>query len=166
MRVPSAPWLAKYMRATGLLIAGGIIGGAFFMVLYAHSFNTLYMENQRLKSENQEMRKTLDPLLQNKSRMAVISQIKLGLFSTPGSEPLSELTTLQLKRQLANDLETLRGRRTEGIEDSLLVARRIIGRKVYTLDRDQEYTMELVLIMIRSSELMIWSEVKPYIRAD
>jgi len=154
------------MRATGLLLAGGIIGGAFFMLLYAHSFDALYMENQRLKTENQEMKKTLEPLLQNKDQLSVISRIKLGLFAAPGTEPLSELTVMQLKRQLGNDLETLRGSKVDGIDNSLLVARRIVGRKVYTLDKEQEYTMELVLIMIHTNELSIWAEVKPYIRPD
>jgi hypothetical protein len=166
VRIPSVDWLVLYMRSIGLVIAGAIIGGALFMAVYSHNFSLLYMEKERLVAENIDMRKTLEPLLQNKDKRATVSQFKLNLFSAPRTEPLSELAVMQLKRLLTNDLETLRGLSIDGIDDSLLVARQIIRRKVYEIDKDQEYRVDVVLVMIRTSELALWMEVRPHIRSD
>lgn len=166
MRVPSVDWLSKYMRSAGLVAAGAIIGAALFMAVYQHNFSLLYMENQRLKTENDDMRKTLEPYLKNKNRSSVVRQIKINLLTMPDGRALDEITTIQLKRLLAGDLESLRGRSVDSAAESMIVAERIIGRKVYSLEKDQEFTVDIRLILIKSGELTLWTEVRPHIRSN
>jgi len=166
VRIPSADWIFTYMRAIGLIAAGMIIGSACFMAVYQHNFSLLYMENQQLKTDNEDMRKTLEPYLKNKTNLSVIRQIKLNVFASPGTPELDEIIIIQLKKKLAGDLEAIRGRPLDSAAETLLVAKKIVERKVYTIDLDQEFTMELGLILIKSADLTIWAEVRPYIRSD
>ena len=166
MRVPSMDWLATYMRAGGLIAAGMIIGGALFMSLYHHNFSILYMEKERLKTEVEELKKTLEPLQQNNNRSSIIHQINVHLITPQESDELDEITSLQLKRQLSTDLALFRGKSTDSITDSLLIAKRIIERKIYSLDKAQEFRLLLQVYLIKSGQLSIWAEVRPYIRSD
>lgn len=165
MRVPSPYLIGRYMRAAGLLIAGAIIGSAVFMSIYQHNFNLLFLENQRLQTENDELRKTLDPLLKNKNRPSLVSQLKIHLASPMDGKELDEVTATELRRILQNDLEPLRGRTVDAAADSMLVAKRIIERKVYRLSDDQEFTLELQLSVFKGDTLSIWVMASPHVRS-
>ena len=165
MRVPSASWFSLYVRAFGLVIAGMVIGSAVFMVIYQHNFELLYLDNQRLAEENSDLRKTLEPYVKD-NRQSVVRQFKLHIYSDWGDKAPDEITTTDLRRKLQNDLESLRGRTFESAADSLLVARGIIHRKIYKLEDNQEFTIELQLVVLKGDTLTIWSNVKPYVRND
>lgn len=166
MRVPSAYWTVRYMRAAGLLIAGAVIGSAVFMSVYQHNFEIIILENQRLKAENEELKKTLDPFLKNKDRPSLINQMKIHIASPIGAGELDEVTATEIRRILQNDLEPLRGRTVDAAADSMLVAKRIIERKVYILSDNQEFTLELQLSVFKGDTLSIWVMASPHVRAN
>jgi hypothetical protein len=166
MRTPSMVWFARYMRAAGLIIAGMIIGAAMFMAAYQHNFDLLFRENQQLRTENEEIRKTLEPYIKDKNRTAIVRQIKINIFTPASSDSLDEITTTELRRKLQSDLEVIRGRSFDSAADSLLVARRIIHRKVYTLVDKQEFTIQLPLFLLKGDTLTIWAEVNRYLPSD
>jgi len=166
MRVPSAYWLVRYMRAAGLLVAGAVIGSAVFMSVYQHNFELLVLENRRLAAENEELSKTLEPLLKNKDRPSIVNQIKINIASPVGSAALDEVTATELRRILQNDLEPLRGRTVDAAADSMLVVKRLVERKVYRLSDNQEFTLELQLSVIKGDILSIWVMASPHVRSD
>lgn len=166
MRVPSIEWLMRYMRAGGLVAAGMIIGSALFMALYQHNFSLLYMEKEQLKAANDELIKQLEPLRLHENQSSAIRQIAIQLLTPPGAEPPDEVTAMQLKRMLAADLDLLRGRSSESAADALLIAKRIISRKIYTIEKDREYRFDIQLVIMKSGVLTIWAEARAHIRAD
>lgn len=75
MKIPARDWFNPYMRAIGLIAAGMVIGSALFMSIYQHNFSILSDDNERLISENHEIRKELEPLIRkqnNKIRKSVV----------------------------------------------------------------------------------------------
>lgn len=166
MRVPSVDWLMKYMRAGGLIAAGMIMGSAYFMVLYQHNFSLLYMEKEQLQAENDDLKKQLEPFRENQNRSAFIHQITIRLLIPSGAEALDEIAEMQLKRLLASDLDLLRGRSPDSAADALVIAKRIINRKIYSLEKDRDYRLDIQLVLIKSGELQIWAEARPHIRID
>lgn len=166
MRVPSGAWVMKHLRAGGLVAAGMIIGAAIFMSVYQQNFSSLYMEKERLRIENEELKKTLEPYRKNQSRTSEIREIAIQLTVPPGIDPPDEITAIELRRKLAADLDLLRGKSPETAAESMMVARRIIESKVYTLDKNSEYRMSVDIILIKSGVLTVWTEARPYIRED
>jgi hypothetical protein len=166
MRVPSMTWINQYMRAIGLIAAGIVIGSALFMALYQHNFNILYLENQRLITENNELRKELEPLVRKHNNPFTVRQMKVYMQSANSNNPLDDAAASDLRQLLQNDLELLRGRSIDSIAESLVIARGIIRRKIYRLPGAQEYTLDIPFIIVKNSELTIWSEARPYIQTD
>lgn len=156
----------KHLRAGGLVAAGMVIGAALFMSVYQQNFSSLYMEKERLRMENEELKKTLEPYRKNQSQSSEIREIVVQLSVPPGSESPDEMTAIDLRRKLAADLDLLRGKPPETAAESLIVARRIIENKIYTLDKNTEYRMAVDIILIKSGVLTIWAEVRPHIRED
>jgi hypothetical protein len=76
------------------------------------------------------------------------------------------MTAIELRRKLAADLDLLRGKSPETAAETLIVARRIIENKVYTLDKDSEFRLDVDVILIKSGVLTIWAEARPFIRED
>lgn len=166
MRVPSIDWLIRYMRAGGLVAAGMIIGSAFFMTLYQHNFSLLYMEKEQLQAENDDLKKQLEPLQRNENQSSAIRQITINLLTPTGADPPDEITAMQLKRLLASDLDLLRGRTPESAADSLIIAKRIINRKIYAIEKDREFRFDIQMVMMKSGVMSIWAEVRSHIRSD
>lgn len=166
MRVPAMDWVMKHLRAGGLVAAGMVIGAAVFMSVYQQNFSSLYMEKERLRMENEELKKTLEPYRNKQSQSSEIREIVVQLSAPPGSEAPDEMTAIDLRRKLAADLDLLRGKPPETAAESLIVARRVIENKVYTLDKNAEYRLAVDVILIKSGVLTIWAEVRPYIRED
>ena len=166
MKVPTQEWLNLYMRAIGLLIAGMIIGSAFFMMAYQHNFHILYMENQKLLTANQQMRKELEPFIHKQKNQTIVRQIKIHIQPKNSANSLDEVTVAELQRRLQNDLELLRGRSIESAADSLMVIRGIIRSKIYPLPDDKKFKLEISLVILKNSELLVWSEAHPYIDVD
>lgn len=166
MRVPSGDWFIQYMRAGGLVIAGVIIGSALFMLLHQHNFSLLYMEKERLKTENEDLKKSLASLEQNKNQSAVIRKITLYFLAAPEGSLPDEISTIRLRRMIVSDLDLLRGKSPDTAVEVMIIARRIIERKIYSLDKEAEYRVEPQLIVIRNGDMQIWIEAKPYIRSD
>ncbi len=166
MKVPSRAWFNPYMRAIGLIAAGMIIGSALFMSIYQHNFGILYEDNQRLRRENEEIHKELEPLVRKQNNKITIRQIRIHVQSVSGLAPIEDAVATELQLGLQRDLELLRGIPIDSITNSLTVAKGIIKRKVYRLSGDQEYTIDIPTVIIKNSELTIWSEARPYIRND
>lgn len=166
MKVPTRAWFNPYMRAIGLIVAGMVIGSALFMSIYQHNFGILYEDNQRLRNENEEIHKELEPLIQKKNNKITIRQIRIHIQSSAAGNPLEEAAVSELRRGLQRDLELLRGVSIDSVIDSLTVAKGIIKRKIYRLSGEQEYTLDIPIIIIKNSELTIWSEAHPYIRNE
>ncbi len=166
MKVPTRAWFNPYMRAIGLIAAGMVIGSALFMSIYQHNFSILYEDNQRLRTENEEIHKELEPLIQKKNNKITIRQIRIHIQSNAADNPLEEAAVSELRRGLQRDLELLRGLSIDSIIDSLTVAKGIIKRKVYRLSGEKEYTLDIPMIIIKNSELTIWVEAHPYIRNE
>jgi hypothetical protein len=166
MRVPPSEWVMRHLRAGGLVAAGMIIGAAVWMSVHQHNFSVLYMEKERLRLENEELKKTLEPYRKTQSRSSEIREIAVQLYTPPGGEATDEMTAMELRRKLAADLDLLRGKPPETAAEAMIVARRIISNKVYTLDRDAEYRLSVDIVLIKSGVLTIWAEVRPFIRED
>lgn len=166
MKIPTRAWFNPYMRAIGLIAAGMVIGSALFMSVYQHNFGILYEDNQRLIGENDEIRKELKPLLRKQNNKITIRQIRIHVQSSTGVDPLEDAVTSELRRGLQRDLELLRGTSIDSVTDSLLVAKGIIKRKIYRLSGDNEYTLDIPMVIVKNSELTIWSEARPYIHND
>lgn len=166
MKIPARDWFNPYMRAIGLVAAGMVIGSALFMSIYQHNFSILSDDNERLISENHEIRKELEPLIRKQNNKITIRQIRIHVQSSAAGNPLEEAVVSELRRGLQRDLELLRGTTIDSVTDSILVAKGIIKRKIYRLSGDQEYTLDIPMIIIKNSELKIWAEARPYIHND
>ncbi|MEX1029299.1 MAG: hypothetical protein WDZ91_04535 [Paenibacillaceae bacterium] len=166
MKIPTSDWFKPYMRAIGLVAAGMVIGGALFMSIYQHNFSILNDDNQRLMSENQEIRRELEPLIRKQNNKITVRQIRVHIQSIAGDNPLEEAIVSELRRALQRDLELLRGTTIDSVADSLIVAKGIIRRKIYRLPGDKEYTLDIPMIIVKNSELTIWAEARPYIHND
>lgn len=166
MKVPARAWFNPYMRAIGLIAAGMVIGSALFMSIYQHNFSILYDDNQQLISENHEIRKELEPLIRKQNNKVTIRQIRIHVQSSVDGDPLEKAVVSELRRSLQRDLELLRGTTIDSVIDSLIVAKGIITRKIYHLPGAQEFTVEIPMIIVKNSELTIWSEARPYIHND
>ena len=166
MRVPAMDWVMKHLRAGGLIAAGMIIGAAVYMSVHQQNFSALYMEKERLRVENEELKKSLEPYRRNRSQSSEIREIVVQLAVPPGGQPPDEMTAIELRRKLAADLDLLRGKSPETAAEALIVARRIIENKVYTLDKNSEFRLDVEVILIKSGVLTIWAEARPFIRED
>lgn len=166
MKIPARDWFNPYMRAIGLVAAGMVIGSALFMSIYQHNFSILSDDNERLISENHEIRKELEPLIRKQNNKITIRQIRIHVQSSAAGNPLEEAVVSELRRGLQRDLELLRGTTIDSVTDSIIVAKGIIKRKIYRLSGDQEYTLDIPMIIIKNSELTIWAEARPYIHND
>jgi hypothetical protein len=167
VRVPTVEWLRPYMRAMGLVLAGMVIGSALYMSIYAHNFSILFDDNQRLNSENQEIRKELEPLIRKQNHQIIIRQIKINMTTVGASGTILEDAVItELRRALLRDLELVRGTSIDSVTHTLIVAKGIIKRKIYRLSGEKEYTLEIPMIIIKNSELTIWVEARPYIHND
>lgn len=166
MRVPTMDWVMKHVRAGGLLAAGMIIGAAVFMSVYQQNFSSLYMDKERLRMENEELKKTLEPYRNSQNQSSEIREIVVQLSVPSGHASPDEMTAIALRRKLAADLDLLRGKSPETAAESLIVARRIIENKVYVLDKDTEYRMTVDIILIKSGVLTVWTEAVLHIPED
>jgi hypothetical protein len=166
MKIPTREWFKPYMRAFGLVAAGMIIGSALFMSIYQHNFSILNDDNQRLLIENQEIRKELEPLIRKQNNKIIIRQIRIHILSSMGDDILEEAVVSDLRRALLRDLELLRGTSIDTINDTLIVAKGIIKRKIYRLPGDKEYTLDIPMIIVKNSEITIWAGARPYLHND
>lgn len=166
MRVPSTDWVMRHLRAGGLIAAGMIIGAAAYMSVHQQNFSALYMEKERLRMENEELKKTLEPYRKHQSQASEIREIAVQLYTPPGGQAPDEMTAMELRRKLAADLDLLRGKPPETAAEAMIVARHIIANKVYTLDKNAEYRLSVDVVLIKSGVLTIWAEARPYIRGD
>jgi hypothetical protein len=167
VRIPTSEWLRPYMRAIGLVLAGMVIGSALFMSIYAQNFSILTNDNQRLNSENQEIRKELEPLIRKQNNQIIIRQIKINMSTVgAGDSILEDAVISELRRALLRDLELVRGTSINSVTHTLIVAKGIIKRKIYRISGDKEYTLEIPMIIVKNSELTIWVEARPYIHND
>ena len=161
MRVPPFERYVRFLSGFGLLLSGGVIGGALFMGLYQEGFTTLVLENERLRQENVQLSKDIDSLQKYKNRQSVVGKINVYVQKTGAdSAPLEEFVETEVRSRVYNDLQVVTGQPLSAIANNPLMYQNLIDKKIYTGIHEKDYIVNLKTMMIQPGQLTVWITVR------
>ncbi|WP_246313328.1 hypothetical protein [Paenibacillus foliorum] len=163
MKVPPFEQFTGLMKATGLLIAGGIIGCAVFTAIYHHHLNSVLILNKELQAENEKLIQDNNSYKKTKNQQSTINQIDVTVESGD-LNPLDKVTEQEIERRLRNDLSVVKGQKISYFAESPHVYQRLLAQKTYHAIMDKDYTVNVKIMLLIHTELKVWVIAKEWKR--
>lgn len=166
MRVPPFHQFRKFSQLSAVFVLGMVAGSMVYNAMFHIGFNTLWLENQDLRVQNEEYEKNILTLKKYKNSSSVIKEIKIRTESSAAkadSETLDSAIVKEIVRKMGTDLEPMRGRSVFEIDEDSKMARLLLSGKVYIV-REKEYAVSIRTMLVMEGVLQIWVEISPHIR--
>lgn len=163
MRVPSFDHFADMAKATGLLIAGAVIGSAVFMSIFHHNLNAALIENRELQAENEKLIQDNTNYKKNRNQLSTINKIEV-IVESADLDPLDKVTEQEIERRVRSDLKVIVGMKVATFAESPHVYQQLLAQKTYHAILDKDYLVNMKTMMLIQNELKVWVIAKDYKR--
>ncbi|NHN31564.1 hypothetical protein G9U52_17160 [Paenibacillus sp. S3N08] len=152
------------LQATGLLIAGMIIGSALFLGIYHHHLNSTLIYNRELQDANEQLLQDNSSYRSNKNVQSRINRLDVVIESGV-AEPLDKLVEQELERRIRNDLNVIKGQRISSFSESPHLFQALIAQKTYHNVLDKDYSVHVTTMVLVQTELKVWVTAKEWKRS-
>ncbi|UQZ83143.1 hypothetical protein SK3146_02304 [Paenibacillus konkukensis] len=164
MRVPPFEYYTGLLKATGLLIAGIIIGSALFMSIYHQHLNDALVDNRELRAKIEKLEQDNDSFKKTRNQQSVINSIDIVV--EPGDlNPLDKVTEQEIERRVRSDLSVIKGQKIATFAETPHVYQRLLSQKTYHGILDKDYTVSLKTMLLIQNELRVWVTAKEFKRS-
>jgi cell division protein FtsL len=155
MRVPQFERYEKTLIGAGLFLVGLIVGCALFMSIYQHNFSLLFLQNQQMHEEINNLKATNRDLNLNhkKADQPLIHSIKVAFEQKAEASKLDEVSENELRKKITKDLQFLYGTDIRKIKAEPLLYRNLLEGKTYHAIRERDYTINVRTLIAIDDEL-------------
>lgn len=166
MKVPRFDVFTSSLRAFGLVIAGAIIGAAFFMSIYSHNLNLVITENRELLSDNEKLMEETATLRKSKNQQTTINLLNIVSVSTVHPQPpLDKVTESELKRRIHKEFgKIVIGKKISSFVDSKDLYEEFLTDKTFIGVVEKDYVVNIKSMLLVGTELRVWATVKEWKR--
>ena len=164
MRLPPFHRYRRFSQIAAVFVLGMIVGGVVYNSIYHMAYNVLWMTNQDLRIEIEQYKSDIQTLKKYNNTSTVIREIKVRTEESKakeGTAAIDPVTSKEVLRKLAADLEPMRGRSMFEIDSDGKLARLLLDSKIYPV-REKEYTVSIRTMLVMEGVLQIWVEISPY----
>ncbi|WP_219836005.1 hypothetical protein [Paenibacillus sp. R14(2021)] len=167
MRVPPFERYARFTQAVAFLVLGSILGAMAYHAVFFMNFDALRNTNTELEDKLIDYEDRIEKLNQFKNQHTVVKSIlpiMLDKSESSSVNILDEQTKLLLKTQLKKDLSVFLGTSIYKINSNAELARLLLDRKIYTVEGNKEYTVEIHTMLVVDNVLQVWFVATPHVR--
>ncbi|RED56602.1 hypothetical protein [Cohnella lupini] len=163
MRIPSFHRFGKFMQVAAFFVCGMVVGSAVYSALSNLVVENVIQENYQLKDQLETMRTELQ-LAQQIRKENVLHNIKIIFQQGKEENKLDILTETELKKKVRGDLDIFLGRSIYVINSDAVIARRLLGSKIYDDIQSKDYEVNIKTILVVDGVLQVWAEAKVHLR--
>ncbi|HEX7055715.1 MAG TPA: hypothetical protein VF260_00785 [Bacilli bacterium] len=150
---------ANRLQQAGLFIAGIIIGGALFMALYQHQFNTIVLQNKTLLAENTDLQGKLADLQQYKRSGSVVKSVEI-IVEEEEDNRLDDISKVEVKNRVKQDLSIFKGQPISQLPGRIRIARHTFHNKIYANILEKDYAVDIKMAFLIQTELRFYIAVQ------
>jgi len=149
----------SFTQGIGLLLLGGIIGAAIFMLVYHHNFSVIVDENHILRNQTIELTEDLDHMRKNEKKQTVIKQIDARL-QEDGTQHLTASLKEELEKKVRSSLKIVYEQKITTAKENIFVYEKLITNRNNYLVLDKHFNVTVKFFTLIGTELTVWFTVK------
>lgn len=159
MRIPPFERFVRFTQGVGLVLAGMVIGAAFYHALFQAQFDRAANQIGKLEDQLNERDNDLSKLNQFKEQHSVIKTVQIRFEESSDAAGLDEPMKARLKAMLHKDLLVLEGQSIYEIDRESRLARELLAGKVYR-DKDKSFSLEIKTVLVVDNKLQVWASIR------
>ena len=154
-----------FTKGLGLLVVGGVIGAAIFMIIYQHNFSLIVEENQILRNQTIELSEDLDHLRKNEKKHTVIRQIDTRL-QEDSTQRLAASIKEELEKKVRDSLKIVYDQKISTAKENILVYEKLISARNSYVVLDKNFYVTVKFFTLIGTELTVWFTAKEIHQTD
>ncbi|RAP75497.1 hypothetical protein [Paenibacillus montanisoli] len=167
MRVPPFERYTRLVQAAAYIVLGAILGAMAYHAVFFMNFNALRDSYTSLEDKLNEYEDRIEKLNKFRDQHTVIQSILPILLDSKDPkwpEITDESVKSALKAKLKKDLDALVGTSIYKINANAELAWKLLDGKMYTIEGNKEFTVEIRTILVVDNVLQVWFRAKAYDR--
>jgi hypothetical protein len=154
-----------FTKGLGLLVIGGIIGAAIFMIIFQHNFSLIKEENQILRNQTFELSEDLDHLRKNEKKLTVIRQIDAELLEDSALQLTTSMKE-ELEKKVRDSIKIIYDKKISSVKDNILVYENLITARNSYVVLDKKFNVTVKFFTLIGTELTVWFTAKEIHQVD